>query len=59
MAEDAVLGYLNEKEEIRDSGEFATEVGIDHNEIVNIIKSLHGFRLVDAQVHTYIHTLPQ
>ncbi|KAL5981179.1 hypothetical protein ACLOJK_029100 [Asimina triloba] len=48
-AEDAILGILESSEEIPDSGKFATTVGIDHNEIVNIIKSLHGFELVDAQ----------
>lgn len=50
MAEEAVLGYLQNNDEIRDSGEFAAERNIDHNEIVNIIKSLHGFRYVDAEV---------
>ncbi|PNY02843.1 putative phenylalanine-tRNA ligase alpha subunit-like protein [Trifolium pratense] len=49
MAEEAVLGYLKNNDEIRDSGDFADERGIDHNEIVNVIKSLHGFRYVDAQ----------
>ncbi|KAK6939458.1 PheRS, DNA binding domain 1 [Dillenia turbinata] len=49
MAEDAILGFLEKQEEISDSGKFAEEHGFDHNEIVNIIKSLNGFRLVDAQ----------
>ncbi|KAK9281819.1 hypothetical protein L1049_004725 [Liquidambar formosana] len=49
MAEDAVLGFLEKNEEISDSGDFAAERGINHNDIVDIIKSLHGFRLVDAQ----------
>ena len=49
MAEEAILGYLEKNDEIRDSGEFAAECGIDHNEIVNVIKSLHGFGYVDAQ----------
>jgi phenylalanyl-tRNA synthetase alpha chain len=49
MAEEAILGYLQTNEEIRDSGDFAAERGIDHNEMVNVIKSLHGFRYVDAQ----------
>lgn len=65
MAEEAVLGYLEKNDEISDSGEFASARGIDHNEIVNIIKSLHGFRLVDAQVplkllsvlFVYVHSL--
>uniref|UniRef100_K7LSZ2 phenylalanine--tRNA ligase n=2 Tax=Glycine max TaxID=3847 RepID=K7LSZ2_SOYBN len=49
MAEEAILGYLEKNDEIKDSGEFAAECGIDHNEIVNVVKSLHGFRYVDAQ----------
>ncbi|KAI3445570.1 hypothetical protein Pfo_002235 [Paulownia fortunei] len=49
MVEEAVLGYLEKNEEISDSGNFAEEKGISHDEIVNIIKSLNGFRLVDAQ----------
>ncbi|XP_029151230.1 phenylalanine--tRNA ligase alpha subunit, cytoplasmic isoform X2 [Arachis hypogaea] len=49
MAEEAILGYLQHTEEIKDSGEFAAERNIDHNEIVNVIKSLHGFRYVDAE----------
>ncbi|MED6204113.1 hypothetical protein PIB30_006181 [Stylosanthes scabra] len=49
MAEEAILGYLQNNEEIKDSGEFAAERNIDHNEIVNVIKSLHGFRYVDAE----------
>ncbi|KAL6346871.1 hypothetical protein AAG906_002988 [Vitis piasezkii] len=49
MAEEAILGHLEKNDEISDSGDFASQSGIDHNEIVNIIKSLHGFRLVDAQ----------
>ncbi|PIN24593.1 Phenylalanine--tRNA ligase [Handroanthus impetiginosus] len=49
MAEEAVLGYLEKNEEILDSGNFAEEKGISHDEIVNVIKSLNGFRLVDAQ----------
>ncbi|CAB4320520.1 unnamed protein product [Prunus armeniaca] len=49
MAEDAILGYLEKNDHISDSGEFAAERRIDHNEIVNVIKSLHGFKYVDAQ----------
>lgn len=50
MAEDAILGYLEKNDHISDSGQFAAERRIDHNEIVNVIKSLHGFKYVDAQV---------
>lgn len=50
MAEEAILGYLENHEEIADSGEFAATRGIDHNDVVNVIKSLHGFRYIEAQV---------
>lgn len=50
MAEEAILGYLENNAEISDSGQFAAERGLDHNDVVNVIKSLHGFRYVDAQV---------
>ncbi|XP_028765783.1 phenylalanine--tRNA ligase alpha subunit, cytoplasmic [Neltuma alba] len=49
MAEEAILSYLEKGEVISDSGVFASERGIDHNEIVNVIKSLHGFGYVDAE----------
>ncbi|KAK3043508.1 hypothetical protein RJ639_002087 [Escallonia herrerae] len=49
MAEEAVLGFLEKNEEIPDSGQFADERGLSHDEIVNVIKSLNGFRLVDAE----------
>ena len=54
MAEEAVLGFLEKNDEITDSGQFAAECGIDHQEITNIIKSLYGFKLVDAQVPIYL-----
>ncbi|KAF3778307.1 hypothetical protein EJ110_NYTH43797 [Nymphaea thermarum] len=50
MAEEVVLGFLKDHDGINDSGEFAATLGVDHNELVNVIKSLHGFRIVDAQV---------
>lgn len=50
MAEEAILGYLEKNPEISDSGRFADEFGLDHNEVVNVIKSLNGFRYVDAEV---------
>lgn len=49
MAEDAILGYLATHEEIPDSGQFATQHGLQHNDVVNVIKSLHGFLYIDAQ----------
>uniref|UniRef100_A0A5B7BSD1 phenylalanine--tRNA ligase n=1 Tax=Davidia involucrata TaxID=16924 RepID=A0A5B7BSD1_DAVIN len=49
MAEKAVLGFLEKNEEIPDSGQFADERGINHDDIVNVIKSLRGFGFVDSQ----------
>ncbi|KAK8564319.1 hypothetical protein V6N13_005447 [Hibiscus sabdariffa] len=49
MAEDAILGYLSTAEEIPDSGLFASQHCLPHNDVVNVIKSLHGFRYIDAQ----------
>ncbi|KAL3516743.1 hypothetical protein ACH5RR_023645 [Cinchona calisaya] len=49
MAEEAVLRYLENNEEISDSGKFAEERGLSHDDIVNVIKSLNGFRYVDAE----------
>ncbi|XP_044490631.1 phenylalanine--tRNA ligase alpha subunit, cytoplasmic isoform X1 [Mangifera indica] len=49
MAEEAILGYLQHNEQIADSGVFAAKRQLDHNDVVNVIKSLHGFRYVDAQ----------
>lgn len=49
MAEEEILGYLEKNEQISDSGNFAAERGFDHNDVVNVIKSLHGFRYIDAQ----------
>ncbi|XVE66970.1 hypothetical protein DITRI_Ditri08aG0122400 [Diplodiscus trichospermus] len=49
MAEDAILGYLASHEEIPDSGQFASQHGLQHTDVVNVIKSLHGFRYIDAQ----------
>lgn len=49
MAEEAILGYLETNDQISDSGHFAAQLGLDHNDVVNVIKSLHGFRYVDAE----------
>ncbi|KAE8686441.1 putative phenylalanine--tRNA ligase alpha subunit [Hibiscus syriacus] len=48
MAEDAILSYLSTHEEIPNSEQFATQHGLQHNELVNVIKSLHGFHYIDA-----------
>lgn len=49
MAEEAVLEYLQTHEEIGDSGEFADSKGLEHSDLLSVIKSLNGFRLVDAK----------
>ncbi|CAH2061576.1 unnamed protein product [Thlaspi arvense] len=49
MAEEAILGFLQQNEEITDSGQFSSEHNLDHDEVVNVIKSLHGFRYIEAQ----------
>ncbi|CAN6476934.1 unnamed protein product [Victoria cruziana] len=49
MAEDTVLGFLKDHDGINDSDNFAATVGVDHNELINVIKSLHGFKFVDTQ----------
>lgn len=49
-AQETVLKYLRDNAEIPDSGKFAESVGIEHTVLDSVIKSLHGFRLVDAQV---------
>ncbi|CAL5377177.1 unnamed protein product [Camellia sinensis] len=51
MEEEVVLGFLKKNDEISNSGVFASEREIDHEELTNIIKSLHGFRFVDAQLN--------
>ncbi|KAF9609839.1 hypothetical protein IFM89_018781 [Coptis chinensis] len=47
--EKAILSCLNTQQEIQDSGDFSKSVNIDHSDIVNVVKSLHGFGLVLAQ----------
>ncbi|EFH56653.1 hypothetical protein ARALYDRAFT_320017 [Arabidopsis lyrata subsp. lyrata] len=49
MAEEAVLGYLLDNEEITDSGQFSDEHNLNHDEVVNVIKRLHAFGYVDCQ----------
>uniref|UniRef100_M0ZXT4 phenylalanine--tRNA ligase n=1 Tax=Solanum tuberosum TaxID=4113 RepID=M0ZXT4_SOLTU len=48
-AEDAILAYLKDNDEISNSAKFAQDFGFGHDEIVNVIRRLHGFRFVDAQ----------
>ena len=50
MAEEAILGYLANNKEIADSGKFAAQHGLNHDDVVNVIKSLSGFKYVDSQV---------
>lgn len=43
------MGYLQKNEEIANSGEFATQHGLDHDEVVNTMKSLFGFQYLNVQ----------
>ncbi|KAG2329703.1 hypothetical protein Bca52824_000883 [Brassica carinata] len=49
MSEVAILGFLKNNESIPDSGEFAAEHNPDHEEVKIIIKSLQGFRYIEAK----------
>ncbi|CAM8907087.1 unnamed protein product [Rhodiola kirilowii] len=48
MAEDAILGYLDQNADVSDSRKFAHDHGFEHDEVVNVIKSLNGFQYVIA-----------
>jgi phenylalanyl-tRNA synthetase alpha chain len=48
-AEDRILGHLQSHSEIPNSQEFAASQHLDHAELLNVIKSLHGFNLIDAK----------
>ncbi|CAM8901565.1 unnamed protein product [Rhodiola kirilowii] len=48
MAEDAILGYLDQNADVLDSRKFAHDHGFEHDEVVNVIKSLNGFQYVIA-----------
>ena len=50
MSEAAILGFLQNNESISDSGQFAAEHNLDHEEVKNVIKSLQGFRYIEAKV---------
>ena len=49
-AEDRVLRYLQTHGEIPNSQDFALSQNLEHGELLNVIKSLHGFNLIDAKV---------
>ncbi|CAN6986986.1 hypothetical protein Bca4012_007384 [Brassica carinata] len=49
MSEAAILGFLQNNESISDSGQFAAEHNLDHEEVKNVIKSLQGFRYIEAK----------
>lgn len=50
MAEEAILGFLKNNDEIQDSGEFAVDHDLDHEQVKNVIKSLQGFGYIEAKV---------
>ncbi|KAJ0239238.1 Phenylalanine--tRNA ligase alpha subunit [Hirschfeldia incana] len=49
MAEAAILGFLQYNESIPDSGTFAAEQNLDHEEVKNVVKSLQGFLYIEAK----------
>ncbi|EFH44076.1 predicted protein [Arabidopsis lyrata subsp. lyrata] len=49
MAERAILGFLQNNEQIPDSGLFSAEHNLDHDQVKNVIRRLQGFRYIDAQ----------
>ncbi|XP_047255230.1 phenylalanine--tRNA ligase alpha subunit, cytoplasmic [Capsicum annuum] len=49
MAEEAILAYLEKEEEISNSENFAQQFGFSHEEILNVIRRLHGFKFVEAK----------
>ncbi|EOA27005.1 hypothetical protein CARUB_v10023099mg [Capsella rubella] len=49
MAEEAILGFLQNNEDIADSGQFAAEHNLNHDELVNVVKSLQAFRYIETQ----------
>lgn len=47
--EEALLGHL-QKLTISNSEEWASSAGFDHNLVKDVVKSLHGFGYVEAEV---------
>ncbi|CAL9239406.1 unnamed protein product [Arabidopsis halleri] len=52
MAERPILGFLQNNEQIPDSGLFSAEHNLDHDQVKNVIRRLQGFRYIDAQDST-------
>ncbi|KAJ8471825.1 hypothetical protein OPV22_026168 [Ensete ventricosum] len=50
MAEEAILGFLQTNDEITDSHEFAAGIEVDHTYLVNVIKRLNGFEILEAKI---------
>ena len=57
MAEEAILGFLQNNDEIAHSGYFAAEHNLDHEELKNVIKSLQAFRYIEAKVPPPVRSL--
>ncbi|PHT33313.1 putative phenylalanine--tRNA ligase alpha subunit [Capsicum baccatum] len=49
MEKKAILAYLEKEEEISNSENFAKQFGFSHEEILNVIRRLHGFKFVEAK----------
>lgn len=49
--ETALLKHVNDHGDCKDSGEFATALGVDHLAVVGVIKSLQASEMIVAQVN--------
>ncbi|KAJ7537884.1 hypothetical protein O6H91_11G026100 [Diphasiastrum complanatum] len=47
--EEVILSHLQTHEEIVNSGEFAKANGLEHDLLLSVVQSLHGFNYVEAQ----------
>ncbi|EOA25743.1 hypothetical protein CARUB_v10019105mg [Capsella rubella] len=47
--ERSILGFLQNSDQISDSGQFSSDHNLDHDQVKNVIKSLQAFRYIDAQ----------
>ncbi|CAM6113791.1 unnamed protein product [Calypogeia fissa] len=47
--EETLLGDLKDKDEIEDSGEWASKHSLDHAAVCDVIRSLKGFQFIDSK----------
>lgn len=48
--EEALLSHLQQHSNITNSEEWASSAGFDHSLVKDVVKSLHGFGYVEAEV---------